>query len=356
MDDNRPSMDDNGLSQAEIESLLSVVGSVDAALHRTPAARLSPNRAESRERAIVSSYDFRRPLRGNEQLTRAIHALHEGFAAAFAETLSAQLRTSVEVRVASVLEQTCHDFASSLENPTCLHVLRAEPLPGKLAIEWNPSILFPLIDRLLGGGKDSGPIARRPLTEIEQRLASRFTTIFLQDLKRAWEHVAPLTLSVERTLSNSQLVPIPRPEDSVIVVAFEAVMGEARGTIHLCLPLRSLHCVRPKLLPGSESSQDRSGPTAQSRAMIGRQLDRSLVDVVVTVAETRLATADLMGLTVGDVITTDKDFRAPIDVAVQGINKFQASPGALKGNKAIRVETAPAAMAEDAARITAKTA
>ena len=42
-------------------------------------------------------------------------------------------------------------------------VLRAEPLDGNLILDINPSILYPIIDRLLGGGKDSGPLARRPL-------------------------------------------------------------------------------------------------------------------------------------------------------------------------------------------------
>jgi flagellar motor switch protein FliM len=46
---------------------------------------------------------------------------------------------------------------------------------------------------------------------------------------------------------------------------------------------------------------------------------------------------DLIELRVGDIITTEQDVHAPLTVAVQRIPKFQASPGALKGKKAIQI-------------------
>ena len=39
------------------------------------------------------------------------------------------------------------------------------------------------------------------------------------------------------------------------------------------------------------------------------------------------------------LITTDKDIHTPLDVAIEGITKFLAAPGALKGHKAIRVQS-----------------
>ncbi|MEX2025771.1 MAG: FliM/FliN family flagellar motor switch protein, partial [Pirellulaceae bacterium] len=80
--------------------------------------------------------------------------------------------------------------------------------------------------------------------------------------------------------------------------------------------------------------------TPESMSHISRQIDRSLVDVVVTLAETKISTGDLLGLRVGDVVTTDKDVRSPLEVAVQGVSKFLASPGSIKGQKAIQIESA----------------
>ena len=41
-------------------------------------------------------------------------------------------------------------------------------------------LLYPIIDRLLGGGSEPTPPIRRPLTEIELRLVSRITDLFLR--------------------------------------------------------------------------------------------------------------------------------------------------------------------------------
>jgi flagellar motor switch protein FliM len=335
-------MADDVLSQAEVESLISAMESQPAVAKPAPAAAPLPLRAAARQREKVITYDFKRPERVGKEQMRALQSLHEGFGRNFGAALSALLRTIVEVKLTSVDQLTYSEFVFSLENPTCFNLLRAEPLDGHLILDLNPSILYPIVDRLLGGGKDGGPITRRPLTEIELRLVSRITSLFLQELKHAWENVLTLKLSVERVESNPQLAQIVPPNEVVILVSFEVAMGELRGMINLCIPFNSIERVSSKLSANTWASYNRSGATPESRALIGRRLDRSLVDVVVTVAETHVTTGDLIGLRVGDIITTDKDTRAPLDVAVQGVNKFLASAGALKGNKAIRVETEPA--------------
>ena len=87
-------------------------------------------------------------------------SLHEGFGRNFGAALSALLRTIVEVKLTSVDQLTYSEFVFSLENPTCFNLLKAEPLEGNLILDINPSILYPIIDRLLGGGKRTRPPSR----------------------------------------------------------------------------------------------------------------------------------------------------------------------------------------------------
>jgi flagellar motor switch protein FliM len=341
-------MADDVLSQAEVESLISAMESQPALPKMAPATAPAPARGPARQREKVLTYDFKRPERVGKEQMRALQSLHEGFGRNFGAALSALLRTIVEVKLTSVDQLTYSEFVFSLENPTCFNLLRVEPLDGHLILDLNPSILYPIIDRLLGGGKDVGQIARRPLTEIELRLVSRITSLFLQELKHAWENVLTLTLAVERVESNPQLAQIVPPNEVVILVSFEVAMAELRGMINLCIPFNAIERVSGKLSANSWASYNRAGATPESRAQIGRRLDKSLVDVVVTVAETHITTGDLLGLRVGDIITTDKDVRTPLDVAVQGENKFLATAGALKGNKAISVEATQAIAAPPA--------
>ncbi len=349
-------MADDILSQAEVESLISAMEAAPPLPKTAPVEAIAPTRGPARQREKVIGYDFKRPERVGKEQMRALQSLHEGFGRNFGAALSALLRSIVEVKLTSVDQLTYSEFVFSLENPTCFNLLRAEPLEGHLILDLNPSILYPIIDRLLGGGKEGGPITRRPLTEIELRLVGRITGLFLQELKHAWEDVLSLVLSVDRVESNPQLVQIVPPNEVVILVSFEVAMGEVRGMINLCIPFNSIERVSQKLAANSWASYNRSPATPQSRAQIGRRLDRSLVDVVVTVAETHITTGDLIGLRVGDIITTDKDIRTPLEVAVQGVNKYLASAGSLKGNKAIRVEAVPVAPAESASPAATETA
>src|SRR5262245_17303286 len=237
------------LSQQEVESLLSAMESHTARTAATtapagtaPAVAGTP-RPPLRPRDKVTPYDFKRPERVGKEQMRALQSLHEGFGRNFGAALSALLRSIVEVKLTSVDQLTYGEFVFSLENPTCFNLLRAEPLEGNLILDINPSILYPIIDRLLGGGKDVGPISRRPLTEIELRLVGRITGLFLDELKHAWEGVLPLKLSVDRVESNPQLVQIVPPNEVVVLISFELTLGELRGMINLCIPFNAIERV-----------------------------------------------------------------------------------------------------------------
>src|SRR5215470_15732967 len=169
-------MADEILSQSEVESLLSAMeGAPAAPTHGSAATANDPRPARHREKVVP--YDFKRPERVGKDQMRALQSLHEGFGRNFSAALSALLRSIVEVKLTSVDQLTYSEFVFSLENPTCFNLLKADPLEGHLILDINPSILYPIIDRLLGGGRDSSIVTRRPLTEIELRLVSRITSL-----------------------------------------------------------------------------------------------------------------------------------------------------------------------------------
>src|SRR3990172_10434341 len=199
------------LSQEEVESLLNAMegrGGVGAA------------GGMGRSGAKVAPYDFKRPERVGKEQMRALQTMHEGFGRNFGAALSALLRTIVEVKLTSVDQLTYSEFVFSLENPTCFNLINARPLEGNLILDINPSILYPIIDRLLGGGRDTGPLARRPLTEIELRLVSRINDLFLRELGAAWKNVLELKLKVDRVESNPQLAQIVPPNKIVVLIIF----------------------------------------------------------------------------------------------------------------------------------------
>jgi flagellar motor switch protein FliM len=319
------------LSQAEVESLLSAMDGRDSEV----IADAATSRLKQREK--ISPYDFKRPERVGKEQMRALQTMHEAFGRNFGAALSALLRTIVELKLTSVDQLTYSEFVFSLENPTCFNLINASPLDGQLILDINLSLLFPIIDRLLGGGNDSTPPARRPLTEIELRLVSRITDLFCKEIKQAWENVLELNLSIDHVESNPQLVQIVPPNDVVVLISFELTIGDARGMMNLCIPFNSIERISTQLSSNSWVSYGKKSATPENIRRISNRLSSAVVEVVVDLAETNISTSDLIGLRVGDIIATEKDIDRPLVVSVEGRPKFHAKPGAFKGRKAIQV-------------------
>jgi len=315
------------LSQAEVESLLSALDGAGA----QPAAALRMPREK------VNAYDFKRPERVGKDQMRALQTMHEGFGRNFGAALSALLRNMVEVKLTSVDQLTYGEFIFSLENPTCFNLIDAEPLEGQIILDINPSILFPMIDRLLGGSTGSPPPSRRPLTEIELRLVSRITALFLVEMAHAWEGILELKPRVDRVESNPQLVQIIPANEVVVLVSFELTIGETRGMLNLCIPFNSIERISNQLSANSWVSYGKRPATAESRQLLGDRIADAALEVVVELAATRITTFDMLALRVGDLIASEKDVRRPLLVYVEGKPKFHAAPGQFKGRKAIQV-------------------
>jgi flagellar motor switch protein FliM len=325
------------LSQAEVENLLSAMDRTTGANHAGAAPDESAKSA-NRSREKVTPYDFKRPERVGKEQMRSLQSLHEGFGRNFGAALSALLRSIVEVKLTSVDQLTYSEFVFSLENPTCFNLLTAEPLEGHLILDINPSILYPIVDRLLGGGKEIGPAARRPLTEIELRLVSRITGLFLKELRHAWENVLDLTLAVVRVESNPQLVQIVPPNEVVVLISFELTIGDVRGMMNLCIPFNSIERIGSKLTANSWVSYGKTAKNEENVRRVSRQIQGSLAEVIVELARTRITTRELVELRVGDIITTQKDTQSLLPVEIEGIQKFGARAGSYRGQKAICIE------------------
>lgn len=337
-------MSDETLGNDELEELLRSMES-GAAISPTPAAATKPEESKHTPKAApprqrVVTYDFKRPERVGKDQMRALQSVHEGFARNFGATLSALLRTIAESKLISVDQLTYSEFVYSLEIPTCFNLLRPNPLDGNWILDISPSILYPIIDRMLGGKSTSESTLKRPLSDIELRLTNRVTSAFLRNLKEAWANAVDLDIEVERVESNPQLVQIVPPNEVVILVSLEIVVTNMRGTINLCIPFNTIERIGSKLTSNSWIGYASSRSNPQTARQIESLIDRSEVELVVDLVNTDIRAVDLLNLQVGDVITTEKDCRSPLVVSVAGVGKFNARVGAYKGRKAVEIISA----------------
>src|ERR1019366_8151043 len=137
-----------------------------------------------REReAPAAKFDFRRPDRIPKSQVRAIHLLHDTFVRNLMSSLSAYLRSYLIVNLVSVEQLSYSEFLDGLPSPTCMISLGLRPYDGNGVLELNPSLVFPILEMLLGGSGKSSTAIQRDITEIEQRLLDGLFRIILQDLR-----------------------------------------------------------------------------------------------------------------------------------------------------------------------------
>ncbi|MBX3363796.1 MAG: flagellar motor switch protein FliM [Phycisphaeraceae bacterium] len=324
------------LDQSEVDKLLAAVVTGGVQEARAEERVFSRHRRDS-ESVEIRSYDFKRPERVSKDQMRALQTLHESFARNFGASLSGFLRTIVEVRVATCEQMTYSEFISGLPNPTSFNLIEADGLDGQICLEVSPLIVYPIIDRLLGGTSHDLFIPQRPMTQIETRLISNVTNRGLAALSEAWESIRKLTFKIAATESNPQLVQIVPPNEVVLVVGCELKMANRAGTMNLCIPYNVIEPVMEALSAQSWFAANRNARTDETQAVVSAQLAGASVSVTGVLAETTITVADLKELAPGDLILTEKPAVAPVVVQIGSEKKFLAHLGQYRGSRALRV-------------------
>ncbi len=331
------------LDQSEIDALLAAVSSeVATAPSEAAAADSAPvavggHAPEPPARADVTTYDFKRPERVSKDHIRALASIHDGFARNFGATLSGSLRTIIEVRVVGVEQLTYSEFIHSLPNPTCFMIVQAPPLEGQMCVEVSPLIVYPIIDRLLGGSSSDMFIPQRPLTAIEWRLIRRLVNRALEHLSEVWRNLVEAKFDIVETESNPQLVHIVAPTEVVVFITFEIKMGQCAGTMSICIPFNTIESVLSKLTTQSWFGYTRKGATDLQKQRIVRNLVKSKVRLTTYLGRAHVHLSELRSLRPGDIIQLEKPVRKDLIVQIEGRNKYAGTPGQLRGRRALRI-------------------
>ena len=307
------------LSQDEVDLLLSAVseGEISEA----------EEEAEVTEDLQLASYDFRRPERVSKEQLKGLQSLFEAFAREISIVFPPFLRTVVRVDLTSIDQLTYDEFILSVARPTALSIIDMAPLDGTAVLEMSPSMVFPIVDRVLGGrgGTLSEP---RELTEIESRIIQRISMMMLDSLKRSWEQLIEFDLSVVQQETDPLIVQIVAGSEMVILVGYEIHIGDTVGTMNFCVPLMVLSPVLDQITQQAHYSRRLSGDQAEiTQKAIMRNLLRTDVAVDTLLGHTHLTVEDIARLSPGDVIQLDSSPKEPLVVTIGGSPQFQATAG-----------------------------
>jgi len=267
---------------------------------------------------MVLPYNFKRRDRVAKNQLRSLQAIHDRFARNFSSSLSTYLRTAVEVTLEETSQVSYAEFLAGMKDPTFYAALSMQPLEGSAAVEFEPEIIFPMIDRLLGG---SGlPVASvRPMTEIEQSVGRTVMKLLLESLRESWRPVFAIEFGLAGTDVHPGLLQVVVPNEMVIHFQFRMRMRESIARMNMVLPLVVLepisHVFNQESVTRKKVVRDGS---------LVAQLRQAPVSVSIETAETMFPMDSLLSLQVGDTLVLDQRQGWPVQLKVAGKNKLSA--------------------------------
>jgi len=269
----------------------------------------------------AAPFDFRRPDRIAKSQLRAIHVLHDNFVRNLVSSLSAYLRAYLIVNLVSVEQLSYAEFLECLPSPTCIVALGLRPYDGNAVLEMNSSLIFPILEILLGGSGSSLMNLQREITEIEQSLLEGLFRIILRDLREAWKGITQIDFSIESLETEPQFLRILAPSEAVVTIAVEIRIGESVGMMNIAMPSIIIKMMRQKF--DMQWSVRKTESTELEQLRVLDLVRESSMTLEARLEGPTIRMEDLIRLEQGDVLSFDYPLRRPLECTINGKHKFR---------------------------------
>ncbi|PZX07858.1 flagellar motor switch protein FliM [Psychrobacillus insolitus] len=315
------------LSQSEIDALLSALSTGEMTADELKSEQ------ESRK---VRVYDFKRALRFSKDQIRSLTRIHENFARLLTTFFSAQLRSYVQISVVSVDQIPFEEFIRSIPHMTLINVFEVPPLEGNILMEVNPNIAYSMLDMMMGG-KGGAYTKVDSLTEIEMKIMTNLFERSFANLREAWANIADIDPILTELEVNPQFLQMISPNETVVVISFNTIVGETSGMINICIPHVVLEPIVPNLSVRYWMQSNKKEVSPEQLKVLEKRVKSAEISIVAELGETDISIEDLLYLQLGDVIQLNTKIVDPLLIKVGGIPKFTAQPGKLKNRMAVQV-------------------
>ena len=320
-------MSEEILSQTEIDALLSAISSVEM-----DAEELKKEEEDKK----VKVYDFKRALRFSKDQIRSISRIHENYARLLTTFFSGQLRTYVNISVASVDQIPYEEFIRSIPKMTILNVISMEPLEGKILMEVNPNIAYSMMDRLLGG-KGSSDVQPESLTEIETTIMTQMFEKAVVNIQEAWSTIVEIDPMLDEFEVNPQFLQIVSPNETVVVVSFNTQIGDVSGMINICIPHIVLEPIIPKLSAHYWMEPATKERDPEKYAILSKHMEKVELEAKVILGQSNITVNELLQLSTEDIISLNQKIQDPLTLEVNGEPKMHVQVGTVHKKVAVQV-------------------
>ena len=291
----------------------------------------------------IKEYDFKSPKKFTKEQMKALDSLHETFARLLSSYLSGLVRSVCDVEVMQIEEQRYYEYNNALPDTALIGILDFRPddvlySETTMIMDMSTTMGFYLIDRLLGGSGEGNKLTR-DYTEIEVSILSKVFEKIVTRLQDAWNTSIPLSMELNSLETNSRLLQVFAPEDTVVIIILEVKIGEVSGTLSVCIPAESLEEYIDTFAVRYARASKRQDPEKEQkkrRLLMENMLDSNM-EMRAVFDELNMDLRDILQLQPDDVIPLTKNINSDIVMRVDGIPWFTARLGETKGKKSVKL-------------------
>src|SRR5690242_9427129 len=244
---------------------------------------------------------------------------------------------NVEVSLDRITSVRFGDYLNSIPLPAILAVFKAEEWENSGLVTVNSSLIYSIIDVLLGGrrGQTAIRIEGRPYTTIETNLVKRMIEVVLADAELAFKPLSPVKFNIDRLETNPRFAAISRPANAAILVRLRIDMEDRGGSIELLLPYATIEPIRDVLLQMFMGEKFGRDPVWEGH--LATEIGQAEISVDAVLYEAELPLRRLMALDVGDTLMLDLKSDASVTVRCGDIALTEGRMGRVGDRVAVRV-------------------
>ena len=245
---------------------------------------------------------------------------------------------NVEVSLDHISSVRFGDYLNSIPLPAMLGIFRAEEWDDMGLMVVDSSLIYAIVDVLLGGRKGSSAlrIEGRPYTTIETKLIERMIHVVLNDLSSAFDPLSPVSFRLERIETNPRFATITQSNNAGVLVRLRIDMGDRSGRIEIMLPYATLEPIRELLLQmfmGEKFGRDTIWETH-----LKRELYQTDIGLEAILGETTVSLSEMINWKPGSVVMLNTRLQDLIEMRVGPQAMFMARLGQKKGQIAVNIE------------------
>ena len=288
--------------------------------------------ADARPQRSILPCNFRSAGRLSNESERLLRSMHDTFARNATNALDLFFGTPMEVKLLSLEQMPVRDCMAQLSPAGYVLPYSIVPTQGKLIAEFASSLLFPIVDLLLGGSGESLDPPRE-LTDIDEELIRSVTEQITAQLERAWR-ACGVTLSAGASIKSSLVGQLFSSEERVLQLTFEVTVARTTGSLRLVLPAAFSNAL---VRQSQVQSVHRNPAREPLRGSLRDRLLESPFTISAELPGLRVPVGELVGLKPGSFLPLHTPLSTPVKLTLHERPLFDAVPVRSGASKAAQL-------------------